>query len=76
VVANPPKEPGRCDKDGTELVTRKDDVPETVQGRLNTYTAQTAPLISYYEPKGVLARVDGKRTPDQVFEALHSALQK
>ena len=76
LVANPPREQGRCDKDGTELITRKDDVPETVQGRLNTYASQTAPLIAYYEPKGMLARVDGKRTPDQVFETIHAALQK
>ena len=76
LVANPPKDMGRCDKDGTELITRKDDVPETVQGRLNTYASQTAPLIAYYEPKGMLARVDGKRTPDQVFETIHAELQK
>ena len=76
VVANPPREMGKCDKCQTELVTRPDDQPETVQGRLNTYAAQTAPLIAYYEPKGMLARVDGKRTPDQVFEAIHAELQK
>src|SRR5262249_47577429 len=69
-VATPPKEPGKCDKCGADLVTRPDDVPETVQGRLNAYAANTAPLIAYYEPKGVLARVDGKRTPDQVFDAI------
>ncbi|MBL8953294.1 MAG: adenylate kinase [Myxococcaceae bacterium] len=76
VVANPPREPGKCDKCGTDLVTRPDDQPETVQGRLNTYTAQTAPLIAYYEPKGLLARVDGVRTPDQVFESIHSGLRR
>lgn len=76
VVANPPKEPGKCDKDGLELVTRPDDVPETVQGRLDAYATNTAPLIAYYEPKGLLARVDGKRTPDQVFETIHAELQK
>ncbi|MBK7858836.1 MAG: adenylate kinase [Archangiaceae bacterium] len=76
LVANPPKEMGRCDKDGTELVTRKDDVPETVQGRLNTYADQTAPLIAYYQPKGLLSRVDGKRTPEQVFESIHGELQQ
>ncbi len=76
VVANPPREPGKCDKCGTELVTRPDDQPDTVQGRLNTYAAQTAPLISYYEPKGLLARVDGVRTPEQVFESIHADLQR
>lgn len=76
VVANPPKTPGKCDKCESDLVTRPDDVPETVQGRLNAYAANTAPLIAYYEPKGLLARIDGKRTPDQVFETIHAQLQK
>jgi adenylate kinase len=75
VVANPPREPGRCDKCGHELVTRPDDLPATVQKRLEKYTADTAPLIAYYAPKGVLARIDGKRTPDQVFAEIHRVLQ-
>jgi len=46
-----------------------------VQARLDKYTTATAPLIAYYEPKGILARVDGKRTPDQVFTEIHRVLQ-
>jgi adenylate kinase len=76
VISHPPREPGKCDKCGHDLVTRPDDLPETVQKRLDKYTQDTAPLIAYYEPKGVLARVDGKRTPDQVFAEIHQALQK
>jgi adenylate kinase len=75
VISNPPREPGKCDKCGSDLVTRPDDLPDTVQARLDKYTTATAPLIGYYEPKGALARVDGKRTPDQVFKEIHHSLQ-
>ena len=50
---------GVCDKcGGTDFKRRADDNAETVGERLKAYHAQTAPLITYYEGKGVLARID------------------
>ena len=50
---------GTCDKcGGTEFKRRADDNAETVRSRLTAYHAQTAPLIEYYDAKGVLQRVD------------------
>ena len=50
---------GVCDGCGsTNMKRRADDNAETVAGRLSAYHAQTAPLISYYESKGALQRVD------------------
>ena len=46
-----------CAACGEKLVQRKDDSPETVQNRLTVYAAQTAPLIDYYEKKGILRTV-------------------
>jgi adenylate kinase len=43
---------------GEKLVQRKDDAPETVQNRLSVYAAQTAPLIDYYQKKGILRTVN------------------
>ena len=54
IVLNPPKVEGKCDKCGSELVTRKDDNEETVRARLKNYFEQTAPLVEYYENKGNL----------------------
>lgn len=54
IVLNPPKFEGKCDKCGSELVTRKDDNEETVRARLKNYFEQTAPLVEYYENKGNL----------------------
>ena len=49
VVNIPPKKEGICDECEGELITRDDDVPETVKKRLNVYHEQTAPLIDYYK---------------------------
>lgn len=46
-----------CAACGEKLVQRKDDAPETVKNRLAVYAAQTAPLIDYYEKKGLLKTV-------------------
>ena len=54
-----PATPGQCDKcGGADFKRRADDNAETVGSRLAAYHAQTAPLISYYEGKGVLSGVD------------------
>ncbi|WP_103334464.1 adenylate kinase [Pseudotabrizicola formosa] len=54
-----PAAAGVCDKcGGTGFKRRADDTAETVRERLKAYHAQTAPLISYYEGKGVLQRID------------------
>ena len=50
---------GTCDKcGGTAFKRRADDTAETVRERLKAYHAQTAPLIAYYDGKGVLERID------------------
>ena len=54
-----PAKAGTCDKcGGTAFTRRADDNAETVRARLDAYHAQTAPLIAYYEGRGVLERVD------------------
>jgi adenylate kinase len=76
---DPPRKEGVCDVCGGELVIRDDDKPEVVRHRLEQYHSKTEPLISYYEDKGILRRVDGKRGPDEVADrirALLATLQK
>ena len=74
VVAVPPRVEGVCDKCNAELFIRKDDAPETVQNRLDTFHQQTEPLKAYYAAKGVLVTVKGQKlvadTTRLVFEAL------
>ena len=76
VKYNPPKKEGVCDKCGQALIVRKDDVPETVQKRLEVYHEQTAPLISYDEKQGKLVTVNGAQAPSQVTASIMEALQR
>ena len=72
-----PAAAGVCDKcGGTEFKRRADDNAETVGARLEAYHAQTAPLISYYEGKGVLSRVDAMGAIDRVAGDLASVVVK
>lgn len=71
---SPSAKEGVCDKCSGELVQRPDDKLEVVQERLRVYHNQTQPLVEFYAKKGVLRRVDGTKSPDEVFESLKSQL--
>jgi adenylate kinase len=70
----PPKNEGICDQDGSRLVQRDDDKPETIRKRLSVYHEQTAPLVDWYEERGLLRRFDGTRTPDEVHAHIRAML--
>jgi adenylate kinase len=74
VEFDPPKHEGRCDVDGSRLVQRDDDRPETVEHRLEVYHQQTTPLISYYEELGLLRRFDGTRSPTEVHDHIRATI--
>jgi len=71
---NPPKVPGRCDHDGSELYQREDDKVETVTRRIRVYLEQTQPLIDYYRQRNLLIEVDGKQPIEKVTVELLAAL--
>jgi len=73
-VANPPKIPGVCDLDGSELYQRDDDRRETVSERLRVYLRQTQVLVDYYRARGLLIEIDGSLLPAAVTERLLPAL--
>jgi adenylate kinase len=74
--SNPPREPGKCDFDGSELYQREDDKAETVKRRIQVYMDQTAPLISYYRDHGKLIEIDGMQPIEQVTQSMVEALKK
>jgi adenylate kinase len=74
VEFDPPKNEGVCDQDGSRLVQRDDDKPETVQKRLAVYHEQTEPLIQWYEERGLLRRFEGTRTPEEVNSHIRATL--
>jgi adenylate kinase len=57
-----------------ELEGRSDDNEETIRRRLQVYREKTEPLIQYYEKTGVLKRVEGLGTPDEVYARIRAAL--
>ena len=63
-----PQVEGICDRCGSTLVQRKDDLPETVQERLHVYHAQTEPLRDYYAAAGKLLVVDGQQGINEIAE--------
>lgn len=66
LVFNPPKEAGKDDVTGEELVQRVDDNEATVRDRLRVYHDQTAPLIDYYKS---WAEQGGEDAPRYVYVA-------
>lgn len=70
----PPKEEGKCDKCGKELVIRSDDAAETVAKRLETYHAQTEPLLEFYDRRGKLIRVEGQERVEDTTALVEKAL--
>jgi len=69
------KVPGVCDVCGsTEFVRRPDDNEETVRTRLAEYRAKTAPILPYYEERGLVRRVDGMGSIEDVAADIDSIL--
>ncbi|MFN7253281.1 MAG: adenylate kinase [Anaerobacillus sp.] len=75
VKFNPPKVEGICDKDGSQLVQRDDDKPETVANRLEVNLQQAQPLIDFYSAKGYLKKINGNQEISKVFEDIDQLLK-
>lgn len=70
VEFSPPKMSGKCDKCAGELFQRDDDKEEVVTKRLDTYEAQTAPLVSYYTKNGLLKTINGVGDVEEIFKEI------
>lgn len=71
-----PQKDGMCDKCGGKLIQRNDDNEETVKNRISVYKKHTSPLIEYYEKAGKLVKIDGAKTPEEVFNEFNDKLGK
>lgn len=70
-----PKTPGVCEVCGsTEFTRRADDKADTVVSRLKAYHEQTAPLLPYYEGRGILRQVDGMADIEEVTRQIEGVL--
>jgi adenylate kinase len=76
MIFNPPQQEGVCGQCEGELYQRSDDTIETAKNRLNVYNQQTEPLISFYQEQGLLKRINGDQSIDQVLSDILKALGK
>lgn len=74
VVANPSKAGDKCDKCQGDLIQRSDDTEATVANRLSVYDEQTAPLVEYYQKKGILLNIDGSKSVEEVTQEILKTL--
>lgn len=81
LVYNPPKEAGKDNETGEDLIQRDDDQEAVVLDRLKVYHNQTAPLVDYYTTEAsnndqlTYIKVDGTQPIDQVEKAIINALK-
>jgi adenylate kinase len=75
VYFQPPKVQGKCDVDGTALVSRPDDAEGVFKERMKAYEAQTLPLVDYYRTRGRLIEVDGERPVEEVMAQAFRAIE-
>ncbi len=76
VIFNPPQVAGRCDQCGGELYQRVDDSEATARKRLDVYLAQTAPLVEFYDQRGLLEPIDGSKSMDEVEQAICTVVRR
>ena len=75
VYFRPAKVDNKCDRHPeAELTQRADDKQEKVRVRLETYERETAPLLDYYQRTGRLHRVDGTRSPEDIYGDIEEIL--
>jgi len=71
---NPSKVEGVCDHDGSELIQREDDKPNSVKERIAIYHTRTEPLFARYIERGIMHRVDASGSPEEVAAKLEELL--
>ncbi len=72
----PSKVENICDKCQVKLKTRADDNEETARARFDTYYRETAPLVEFYESKGVLYKIDANGSIDEVWQRLLKVIEE
>jgi len=70
----PPKKEGICDKCGSPLIQRADDSPDVIKKRISVYSKDTEPIIDYYEKKGIVRKVDGSKSLNDVLDSIFAAI--
>lgn len=76
IVSHPSKVDGVCDVCGGMLYQRKDDTIDSLTVRLEEYSTQTAPVLNYYNAKGIVEKIDASQPIETVWKNTLKALEK
>ncbi len=76
LVTKPPKKEGLCDRCQAKLILRRDDQPEVVERRIQTFHRVTRPLVDVVKKDGVLEEVDGERSIEAIHQDIISRIEK
>ena len=66
LLYDPPQQAGKCNECNGDLFLREDDIPDTIQQRLNIYHQQTEPVIDYYTQLGMTEIIDAKGSIEDI----------
>ena len=66
LLFDPPEHAGKCNKCNGDLFLREDDIPDTIQQRLNIYHLQTKPVIEYYSQRKITEVIDAQGSIDEI----------
>jgi len=75
-IFDPPRNVGMCNKCNGELYQRDDDAEDTVKMRLEVYDTQTRPLLTYYQDQGLLKRIEGVGSLNDVRRRMKTAVDE
>lgn len=75
IYSKAPTKEGICDRCGAELTQRKDDNEESLAVRLDEYDRNTAPVLDYYEQKGIVIHIDAQGSLETIWQRIESALK-
>jgi adenylate kinase len=70
-----PETTGVCDDCGGDLIQREDDNEESVRNRLDTFEAETAPVIEHYRGQSNFVEIDGAQSLDDVWTDIRDAIE-
>lgn len=71
---SPPKTEGLCDEDNEKLIIRTDDTPEAIRARLKIYHEETEEVIEFYESQGIVIKINGEQSIEEVKKEIFAKL--
>ena len=76
-IYNPPTEDGICDNCGShDFYQREDDKPERVAHRINLQMESIRPILDYYNQRGLLHKINGEQSIEEVYREIRTILEK